>query len=163
MNNPIPTLLLAGAMMLAAGSVAIADSPPPWGGAAAPAAPEYAPQKVVYDVAAAGAAEFEGVLDRVSFLNTVYHANPFDASIVVVLHGNEIPLFAIRNYPGNQALMARVHSLTQAGPIEFRMCAAAARARGYQPGDIHGFVRMVPMADAELVKLQRVDGYAYMR
>lgn len=162
MKNAIPSLLLAGAVMLSGLPATAADSLAPWGGATLTAT-EHAPQKVVYDVAAAGAAELEGVLDRVSFLNTVYHANPFDAAIVVVLHGNEIPLFAIKNYQNNQALMTRVQSLTQAGPIEFRMCAAAARGRGYQPEDIHGFVRMVPMADAELVKLQQAEGYAYMR
>jgi hypothetical protein len=43
------------------------------------------------------------------------------------------------------------------------MCILAARAHGYAPEDIHGFVRMVPMADAEIVQLQREQGYAYMR
>ena len=32
-----------------------------------------------------------------------------------------------------------------------------------EPEDIHGFVKLVPMADAEIVRLQREDGYAYMR
>jgi hypothetical protein len=31
------------------------------------------------------------------------------------------------------------------------------------PNDIHGFLKVVPMADAELTKLQQQDGYAYMR
>lgn len=32
----------------------------------------------------------------------------------------------------------------------------------YRPSDVHGFVQMVPMADAEIVRLQK-EGYAYMR
>lgn len=82
---------------------------------------------------------------------------------MVVLHGDEIPMFATRNLRKHRELMERARSLTQAGPIEFHMCVLAARSRGFKPADIHGFVKMVPMADAEIVKLQREDGYAYMR
>lgn len=141
---------------------ASADGAGPWGRAALEAI-DYAPQKVVYDVAVRDREALEGVLDRVSFLNNIYEADPFAASIVVVLHGDEIPLFAIRHHAKNRELMTRAQSLTRAGPIEFRMCVVAARAHGYKPEDIHGFVKMVPMADAELVRLQREEGYAYMR
>lgn len=124
---------------------------------------DYAPQKVLYDVSARGTEDFSSVLDRVSYLNNLYGADPFEASIVVVLHGDEIPLFAIKNHDKYHQLMQRAQSLTVAGPIEFRMCRVAAKAHGYDPGDIHGFVKLVPMADAEIVKLQREGGYAYMR
>ena len=124
---------------------------------------KYAPQKVLYDVAASGIDEFTNVLDRVSYLNNLYNANPFDASIVVILHGDEIPFFAISNYDKYQELMIRARSLTLAGPIEFRMCQVAARAHGFEPEQIHGFVGIVPMADAEIVRLQQEGGYAYMR
>jgi intracellular sulfur oxidation DsrE/DsrF family protein len=43
------------------------------------------------------------------------------------------------------------------------MCKVAAQGHGFKPEDIHGFVTMVPMADAELVRLQQEEGYAYMR
>ena len=134
----------------------------PWGRATFEDA-DYAPQKVVYDVAVSTRAELEGVLDRVSYLNNLYGADPFDASIVVVLHGGEIHRFAVENLIRDRDLMERAQSLTVAGPVEFRMCVLAARARGYAPADIHGFVRMVPMADAEIIQLQREQGYAYMR
>jgi len=48
------------------------------------------------------------------------------------------------------------------GIIEFRMCRIAAQGHGYAPRDIHGFVSMVPMGDAEIVRLQQ-EGYGYMR
>lgn len=161
MTNAIRIMLLVAAAMMGA-PYANAQTEPAWGRAALNDAP-YAPQKVVYDVAVANAAGLESVLDRVSYLNNLYQADPFETSIVVVLHGDEIPLFAIKNRRRHHELMARAQSLTQAGPIEFRMCAVAARSRGYRPEDIHGFVQMVPMADAEIIKLQREDGYAYMR
>lgn len=149
-------------LLLLASPLPAQDADIPWGRAVAQEA-DYAPQKVVYDVAVKSRAALENVLDRVSFLNNLYGANPFDASIVVVLHGGEIPMFALENLARDRDLMERAQSLTVAGPVEFRMCVVAARAHGYAPGDMHGFVRMVPMADAELVKLQREQGYAYMR
>lgn len=152
--------LLAALVSLPLAQVVAADAP--WG-EASPSNASYQPQKVVYDVAVAGPAALEAVLDRVSYLNNLYGADPFRASIVLVLHGDEIPLFAIANLDDNQALMRRAQSLTVAGPIEIRMCSQAAQAHGLEAEDIHGFVKMVPMADAELVKLQQEAGYAYMR
>jgi hypothetical protein len=134
----------------------------PWGRATAEKI-NYSPQKVLYDVSAANIDSFRHVLDRVSYLNNIYHADPFEASIVLVLHGNEIPFFAVANYDKYKDLMERARSLTIAGPIEFRMCRVAAEGHGFKPEDIHGFVKVVPMADAEIIRLQQEEGYAYMR
>lgn len=159
-RSPGRTWLVALMASLPLGALGAAEMP--WGQASASDA-RYAPQKVVYDIAVADRARLEGVLDRISYLNNLYGADPFKASIVAVLHGDEIPLFAIANLEENEALMRRVQSLTVAGPIEFRMCMAAAQAHGFEPEEIHGFVEMVPMADAELIELQQEEGYAYMR
>ncbi len=139
-----------------------ADNATPWGRASLEAI-DYKPEKVVYDVAVNSVEALSGVLDRVSYLNNIYEADPFEASIVLVLHGNEIPFFSVKNTDRYRALMQRAQSLTQSGPIEFRMCRVAAKAHGLEPEDIHGFVKVVPMADAEIVRLQREQGYAYMR
>ena len=139
-----------------------AEERTPWGRASLVDI-DYAPHKVVYDVAVADGDAFTRVLDRVSYLNNIYHADPFAASIVLVLHGDEIPFFAIRNYSKYRELMHRAQSLTLAGPVEFRMCRVAASGFGLKPADIQGFVKVVPMADAEIVRLQQEDGYAYMR
>jgi uncharacterized protein len=138
-----------------------ADEQAPWGKAALQAI-HYAPQKVVYDVAVADIGTFSRVLDRVSYLNNLYHADPFDASIVLVLHGDEIPFFAVGNFDTYRELMQRARSLTIAGTVEFRICRVAARGYGLEPADIHGFVTVVPMADAEIVRLQQEEGYVYM-
>jgi len=79
-----------------------------------------------------------------------------------VLHGDEIGFFAIRNYAKYRDLMLRAQSLTVGGIIDIRMCKVAARRRGFEPSDIHGFVAMVPMADAEIIDLQK-QGFAYMQ
>jgi intracellular sulfur oxidation DsrE/DsrF family protein len=124
---------------------------------------DYAPHKVLYDVAVPDMASFVHVLDRVSYLNNIYKADPFDESIVLVLHGDEIPFFAIENAIKYHDLMQRARSLTRSGPIEFRMCRVAAKGHGYDPDQINGFVKVVPMADAEIVRLQQEEGYAYMQ
>lgn len=80
----------------------------------------------------------------------------------VLQHGEAIALFGIRDFDRHRALMERAYSLTQSGPIEFRLCRADAAMRGYRPADLHGFARMAPMADAEIVRLQN-EGYAYLR
>lgn len=133
----------------------------PWGRGQA-IEKEYSKQKVVYDVAVGSVAALTSVLDRASFLSQLNGADPFDSKIVIVLHGNEIPFFAIKNLAKHKALMERAQSLSVGGIIEFRMCRVAARGHGFQPEDIHGFVTLVPMADAEIIALQHV-GFAYMR
>lgn len=133
----------------------------PWGRAIA-IEKEYSKQKVVYDVAVGSVAAVTSVLDRASFLSQLNGADPFDSKIIIVLHGNEIPFFGIKNTAKYKALMERVQSLSVGGVVEFRMCRVAARGHGFQPEDIHGFVTMVPMADAEIIALQH-EGFAYMR
>lgn len=139
-----------------------AASNAPWGGAQN-ADTVYAEQKVVYDVAVNSVAALTGVLDRVSYLSNLNGGNPLTSSIVLVLHGAEIPYFAIKNFGKYKALMQRAQSLSVGEVIQFKMCAIAAQAHGLKPKDIHGFVEMVPMGDAEIVRLQQAEGHAYMR
>jgi len=146
---------------LAVGQPVLADSNAPWGSAKVMDI-QYSKQKVVYDTAVSSVAALTSVLDRASYLSVINGADPFDNKIVIVLHGNEIPFFATRNYAKYKALMERAQSLTVGGIIEFRMCRIAAQGHGFEPRDIHGFVSMVPMGDAEIVRLQQ-EGYGYMR
>lgn len=143
------------------GLPAYAHATAPWGSAKVSES-QYAKQKVVYDTAVSSVKGLTSVLDRASFLSNLNGADPFDNKIVIVLHGDEIAFFGIKNYAKYKDLMTRAQSLTVGGIIEFRMCRVAAKGRGFEPKDIHGFVTMVPMGDAEIVRLQQ-EGYAYMR
>lgn len=155
----IKHILLIAALVFSAPVLAAASAP--WGSAKV-LDTEYSKQKVVYDTAVSSVAALTSVLDRASYLSALNGADPFDNKIVIVLHGDEINYFAIKNYPKYKALMERAQSLTVGGIIEFRMCKIAAEGHGYKPEDIHGFVHMVPMGDAEIVRLQH-EGYSYMR
>ena len=156
------TCLLLICLLLPATMVLAAEDNAPWGHARLDNI-AYKPQKVVYDVSVSSVSAFTHLLDRVSYLNTIYQADPFASSIVVVLHGNEIPFFAIKNYPKYKALMARAQSLENSGNIQFRMCKLAAEGQGFKSSEIQGFVEMVPMADAEIIRLQQEEHHAYMQ
>ncbi|MBT8118929.1 MAG: DsrE family protein [Gammaproteobacteria bacterium] len=134
----------------------------PWGGASVTAT-EYKPQKVVYDVHVKTVEAVESVLDRASYLSTITGADPFDQSIVLVLHGKEISFFASKNFEKNQDLMRRAQSLVESEALSIRMCKIAAQSQGFSPEDIHGFVEMIPMGDAEIIRLQYEEDHAYMQ
>lgn len=123
---------------------------------------KYDPGKVIYDLTSGNKEDISNILDRIGYLFKLYESDTFDSSIVVVIHGDAIPFFAIDEMDKHSNIMRRAQSLTVGTSIEFRMCRAAAKVMKYEPQDIHGFVQMVPMADAEIVRLQR-DNYAYMR
>lgn len=133
----------------------------PWG-TAGEMTPTYHGEKVVFDVTTGNLDALNLLLDRVGYLSQMNGDDPFDTHIVVILHGEAIPYFAIKNYPKYQALMQRAYSASLGKIIEFRMCKAAAKLRGLEAKDIHGFITMVPMAEAEIARLQ-MEGFAYMR
>ncbi len=152
---------LFAALLLTLGSASASDPAAPWGRGKA-VAQSYAKQKVVYDVATRSEAAMRSVISRAQLLLDLNGSDPFDNKVVIVLHGQEIPFFAVKNLAKHRELMQRAQSATLSGLVEFRMCKLAAEGHGLRPEDIHGFVTLVPMADAEIVRLQQ-EGYAYMR
>lgn len=154
--------ILIACLLLSAAFSAGAAQNAPWGTGNVVEI-EYKEPKVVYDVAVDNEKALNGVLDRASYLSNITGANPLTTSIVLVLHGPEVEFFAVKNYAKYKALMQRAQSLTVGEVIKIRMCQVAAQARGLRPADIHGFVELIPMGDAEIVRLQQQEGHAYMR
>jgi hypothetical protein len=153
-------VFMAASLSLLLPVQAVADTP--WGrGKVSPI--EYKPQKVVYDVSFDTVGEVEHVLDRVSYLSKITGADPFDSSIVIVLHGPELSYYAIKNYEKYKHLVDRAQSLTVGGTVRIKMCKIAAEGQGFKPEDIHGFIELVPMGDAEIIRLQTEEAHAYMR
>jgi hypothetical protein len=155
-------LLISINLAISAAVVAGSANSAPWGSANVTPT-EYKPQKVVYDVHVKTVEAVESVLDRASYLSTITGADPFDQSIVLVLHGKELSFFAIKNYEKYQDLMKRAQSLVESEALTIRMCKIAAQSQGFSPEDIHGFVEMIPMGDAEIIRLQYEEGHAYMQ
>jgi intracellular sulfur oxidation DsrE/DsrF family protein len=121
----------------------------------------YAPAKVVYDVSSADPVKLLQILDRVSLLQTIYNSDPFAASIVIVIHEGAIPLLANSARKNHPELANRAQGLAMGEVIQFRLCQASAKMQGYARKDFEDFIKLVPMADAEIVRLQH-DGYAYL-
>jgi intracellular sulfur oxidation DsrE/DsrF family protein len=161
---PKPLFYLLISIIFLTGSTAFASgsSNAPWGKATVTAT-EYKPQKVVYDVHVKTVEAVTSVLDRASYLSTITGADPFDQSIVLVLHGKELSFFAIENFTKHKELIKRAQSLVESEALSIRMCKIAAQSQGYSPEDIHGFIEMVPMGDAEIIRLQYEEGHAYMQ
>lgn len=155
-------LLLALSFIASSTTFASNSADAPWGGAKLTPT-DYKPQKVVYDVHVKAVEAVESVLDRASYLSTITGADPFDQSIVLVLHGKELNFFAIKNYEKYKDLMQRAQSLVESEALTIKMCKIAAKSQGFSPADIHGFVEMVPMGDAEIIRLQYEEGHAYMQ
>lgn len=123
----------------------------------------YAPAKVVYDLSSENPVLLGNILDRVSLLQNIYDNNPFEASIVIVIHEGAIQLFKINNNHNKSShLMDRARSLTMGDIIQFKICETSARMQKINKSDLHNFISMVPMADAEIIRLQH-SGYAYLR
>lgn len=118
---------------------------------------------MVYDVQLHTVEQLESVLDRASYLSTITGVDPFDQSIVLVLHGQELNFFAIKNYNKHKELMHRAQSLVESEALSIKMCKIAAQAQGFAAKDIHGFIEMVPMGDAEIIRLQYEEAHAYMQ
>ena len=142
-------------------SLVVADTSP-WGGARVTPT-EYKPQKVVYDVHVKTVEAVDSVLDRASYLSTITGADPFDQSIILVFHGKELSFFAIENHEKYKKLVQRAQSLVESEVLTIKMCKIAAQSQGFAPEDIHGFIEMVPMGDAEIIRLQYEDAHAYMQ
>ncbi len=121
---------------------------------------DYAPAKVVYDISSALPSNLANIFDRVGLLQNIYNNNPFEASIILVIHEGAIPLFA-KAESGNKDLMKRANSFVMGEIIQFRICRASAKQQGFDDQDFHEFIQMVPMADAEIIQLQN-SGYAYL-
>lgn len=142
--------LLAGFIMLVTFTSLMAE-----------AAKTYSPAKVVYDVSTENADDVNHILDRINLLQNVYNNDSFDASIIVVIHDDAIPLF-VRSNKTHSALQQRVQGLTLGEIIQFRLCQASAKLQGYTPKDFDTYIQVVPMADAEIIALQH-SNYAYLK
>ncbi|UCF75761.1 MAG: DsrE family protein [Betaproteobacteria bacterium] len=149
-------MILLNRSILAALLLALASTPAVATGPAA-----YAPAKVVYDFSSADPTHLKNLLDRVSLLQNLYASDPFAASVIVVIHEGAVPLFAKQGRLARTDLTQRAQGLTLSDIIQFRLCRASAQMQGFDRNDFDGFIELVPMADAEIVRLQH-EGYAYL-
>ena len=126
-------------------------------------AADKAPLKVVYDVAVNTTEAVNNVLARASHLSDLTGADPLEGSIVLVLHGNEVAFFTKDNYDTYKGIVDRAKSLSTGGIIVIRMSELALKVRGIDADEVHDFIGIVPFGDAEIARLQTVEGHAYLQ
>lgn len=90
--------------------------------------------------------------------DSVAAGEPQSEPVVIVLHGPEALPFIRRNYPENRAIVDRAAKLEAFDRIELRMCETWMRLNGFNEDDLLPFVETVPLAPAEVERLER-DGY----
>jgi uncharacterized protein len=78
--------------------------------------------------------------------------------IVIVSHGPEVVVFARKNYAKYKDIVDRAAAFSQQG-VRFEICRNAARAEGFAPEDLQGFVTVVPAGPHALAYWQ-AKGYS---
>ena len=122
----------------------------------------YKPAKVIYDVSSGHPDELKNTLDRASLLQKIYGNDIFESSIIIIIHEQAIAFFTRDGNHIEYSLNQRAKSLASSEIIQFRICQTSAKMQGYTEKDFDTYIKLVPMADAEIIKLQN-DGYAYLR
>lgn len=70
----------------------------------------YLPAKVIYDVLTPDIDKLNNILDRASLLQNIYKGDSFSASIIIMIHGNAIPVFS-KEHKNSHQLIKRAYSL----------------------------------------------------
>ena len=78
--------------------------------------------------------------------------------VIIVLHGPEALPFIRHNYLAHQSIVDRAAKLRAFNRVELRMCETWMRMNGFDEDDLLPFVDTVPLAPAEVERLER-DGY----
>lgn len=126
----------------------------------------YTPQKVVFDFYFDDPAKIDSALFWIrSLMNPLtvepYNYAPEELELKVVVHGTEIVTLATGNYEKYRDAVERMRYYASLG-VEFMVCAIALQDFGYQPDDLHDFVRVVPSGITELAHWQ-MQGYALIQ
>ncbi|MDT8403714.1 MAG: DsrE family protein [Sulfuriflexus sp.] len=114
-------------------------------------------QRFAYDIVLHKPEEIHALLRRAEKLAKAPRPASEQANIAMVLHGPEIDIFAINNYPKYREIVDLAAKLDAYNVIEIKMCQSVMRKRGLKNHDVPGFIELVPYAPAELEKLRQRD------
>lgn len=138
-------LLLAAALARAAASDGASTLPDPLQGS-----------KVYLEITPHGRGDLEALFDTLE--ESVAADEPQTQPVVIVLHGPEALPFIRRNYLENRAIVDQAAKLEAFDRIELRMCETWMRENGFGQDDLLPFIEPVPLAPAEVERLEQ-DGY----
>ncbi len=118
--------------------------------------------KVIWDFVFDDPTSVDGALNPVvAVLNAAAEHGRVDFKLidtVVVSHGPEAVVWAKQNYDKFKDIVDRAAQLAEQG-VRFEVCNNVARALGFSPEDLHGFVNAVPSGSLAVVYWQ-LKGYS---
>jgi len=115
----------------------------------------------VYDISVDDPDELRLLLVRLEQLARRPRSQHELPEIALVLHGPEVELFAIENYPQNRDVVDLAAKLDALKIIEVKMCQTRMRSLGLDNEDIPGFIELVPFGPGEVERLTG-EGYITM-
>ena len=118
-------------------------------------------KRYAYDIVLHTPEQILEVLQHAEQLSAAPRPGTEQASIAMVLHGPEIDIFSIENYPKYRNIVDLAAKLDAYNVIEVKMCQTMMRMRGLKNENVPGFIELVPYAPEELEKL-RQRGYVVL-
>ncbi|MGX5649257.1 DsrE family protein [Hydrogenophaga borbori] len=146
---------LFASLLFSGGAIAGPNDPSKFDGT------RYAPQKALYDFNFARPLDAKPAFGYVkNHLRAIKEYGDPKSHIVIVAHGNELHAFSRLNRAAYPDMYEELKALADAG-VTIRVCANAARSRGYKPDEFYDVITVVPAAVIDLAKWQN-EGYSYM-
>lgn len=149
-------ILSLGYMMLTGQGVNVAEA-----GIAQPDNALNDGRNYAYDIVLHTPEQIHEVLQHAEQISAAPRPGNEKASIAMVLHGPEIDIFSIENYPKYRDIVDLAAKLDAYNVIEVKMCQTMMRKRGLKNENVPGFIELVPYAPEELEKL-RQRGYVVL-
>ena len=113
------------------------------------------PPGYVFDVMLDTPQKLEELLTRVAELAQEPRSNTTPTNIVLVLHGPEVEMFAIKNYSTHKKIVDLAARLDAFNIVDIKMCQTRMDFVGLTREDIPAFIELVPFGPAEVQKLRR--------
>ncbi len=113
------------------------------------------------DIRVGSVAELQLLFDRVEQLLDRPLSDGEQPLVSLVLHGQEVQFFALRNYDKYKGVVDRAAKLAALGAVDISICRTQMESYGIEPDQVPGFLRQVPYGPGEVERL-RDKGYVSM-
>ena len=114
--------------------------------------------RVVYDITLHKPDEIRSLLERIEQTAQTPRPKQSHPPIALVLHGPEVDMFTIKNYPQYQDIVDKAARLDALGQIEVKMCRTKMGELRLTEQDIPAFIETVPFGPDEVKRLEE-KGY----
>ncbi|MDH5190046.1 MAG: DsrE family protein [Gammaproteobacteria bacterium] len=126
------------------------------------ATPAMADDRVIYDITLHKPEEIRALLERIEKTSKAPRPKQSHPPIALVLHGPEVDIFTIKNYPRYQDIVDKAARLDALGQIEVKMCRTKMGEHNLTEQDIPAFIETVPFGPDEAARLEE-KGYQRFR